>query len=88
MRPVSDHFEHPIEELARNAAREAPEVPKQLPSRVSIRQRSVRIRVAQTERPGQVRQAMAGGHRQHDPRQVQGVEQFIARSALALDQEG
>ena len=88
MRPVGHQLEHSVEEIARKPAGKSPQVAKQLPRRVGVGQRSMGIGMRQAELPGEMRQAVAGRHRQHDPRQVEGVEQFVPGSGLAIDQEG
>jgi len=45
------------------------------------------MRVRQAELAREVRQAVAGRHRQHDPGEVERVEELIALIASAVDQE-
>jgi len=44
--------------------------------------------MAQAQLARKMRQAVAGRRRQHDPGQVERVEQLIGRLRLAVDQEG
>src|SRR5437899_3225033 len=89
IRPAGCDLEHAVEQIARQAAGELPEVAKQLPRRVSILQRPMGMRVLEAELPRQMWQAVTGRHREQDPGQVQGIEELVGLAgAVAVDQIG
>src|SRR5205823_401802 len=89
MRPAGRYLEHAVEQIARQAAGELPEVAKQLPRRVGIRQRTMGMPVLEAELPRQVWQAVTGRHREKHPGQVQGVKEIVGLAgAVAVDQVG
>src|ERR1700686_4834527 len=87
MRPTLGQLEHPSEKVSGKAPGMAPQIAEQLSRRIRVGERTVRMRVGQAELAGEVRQAVAGCHRQHDPGEVERVEQLIAPIATAVDQE-
>src|ERR1700693_577407 len=88
MRPTLGQLEHSTEEVSGKAAGMAPEIAKELSRRISVGEGTVWMGVRQAQLAREVRQAVAGRHRQHDPGEVERVEELIAPITSAVDQEG